>query len=174
MPPASPSATANATAGAAAAPTQEAPLLGAGVEMQDMIDSIRATVQIATRHGVAHARIALQPEELGQLRIHLSQTGAGLLARVTADTDAAAQALVAGRAELHRSLNSLGTTLLRLDIGAFDQPQARDRSEGFTAARGASAENGPAATGEPEDGGDVAPIAAATAAPKGVLVDVLA
>jgi len=58
-----------------------------------MIESIHATVEMAARQGMAQARIALEPEELGSLRIHLSQTADGLLARVSADTPAAAQAL---------------------------------------------------------------------------------
>jgi flagellar hook-length control protein FliK len=95
--------------------------LAAGVGMQDMIDSIRATIEVAIRQGTTRARIALQPEELGEIRIHLSQTSEGLLARVTADTPAAAQALASGRAELHHSLSSLGVTLLRLDIGSSGQ-----------------------------------------------------
>lgn len=110
------------------------PLLGrAG--MQEMIDSIRASIEIASRQGLARARIALEPEELGQIRIHLSQTSAGLLARVTAETPAAAQALAGGRSELHQALSSLGTSLLRLDIassGQFDAGQREGRPAGET------------------------------------------
>jgi len=99
-----------------------------GVALQDMIESIHATVELAARQGMAQARIALEPEELGSLRIHLSQTADGLLARVSADTPAAAQALAAGRAELHQSLSSLGVSLLRLDINSFGQSDTRDPS----------------------------------------------
>ncbi len=159
----------------APASAADAPLLGAGVEMQDMIDSIRATVQIAARHGIAHARIALQPQELGQLRIHLTQTSDGLLARVTADTPAAAQALAGARAELHRSLSSLGATLLRLDVGTSDQPQARARGEQLANAAGGA--RSAHELGEGADAGaesePVAPAANVTGV-KGELVDVLA
>src|SRR5262249_6040881 len=91
---------------------QSADAPAGGVDMQAMVDSIRATVAIAARQGSTQARIALQPEELGGIRIHLSQTPEGLLARLVGDTDAGAQALVAGRSELHRSLSSLGVPLL--------------------------------------------------------------
>ncbi len=91
--------------------------------MQDMIESIRATIEIAARQGATQARIALQPEELGHISIRLSQTSEGLLARVSAETPAAAQALVDGRAELHQSLSSLGLPLLRLDISSFGQSE---------------------------------------------------
>ncbi len=108
-----------ATPASAAATASAA--LGAGVGMQAMIESIRATVELAVRQGMTQARIALQPEELGEIRIHLSQTSDGLLARLTADTPAAAQMLAGARSELHHSLSSLGLSLLRLDIGSFGQ-----------------------------------------------------
>jgi flagellar hook-length control protein FliK len=95
--------------------------LAAGVGMQGMIDSIRATIALAVRQGMTQARIALQPEELGEIRIHLSQTSDGLLARLTADTPAAEQMLAGARGELHHSLSSLGVSLLRLDIGSSGQ-----------------------------------------------------
>jgi flagellar hook-length control protein FliK len=110
----------------AASSVEGGPLLSSGVDLEEMIDSIHATIELAARQGMSQARIALQPAELGQIRIHLSQTSEGLLARVTADTPAAAQALNASRLELHQSLSSLGSTLLRLDIGSFNQPEGRD------------------------------------------------
>jgi flagellar hook-length control protein FliK len=100
-------------------------LLASGVEMQEMIESIHATIELAARQGVSQARIALQPAELGEIRIHLTQTSDGLLARVTAETPAAAEALAGARSELHQSLSTLGTSLLRLDINSFAQPEGR-------------------------------------------------
>lgn len=102
--------------------------LPAGVALQDVIESIHATVELAARQGMAQARIALEPAELGSVRIHLSQTADGLLARVSADTPAAAQALAGGRGELQQSLSSLGVSLLRLDISSSGQPGTRDQS----------------------------------------------
>ena len=152
------------------------PLLDSGVDMQGMIDSIHATIELAARQGISQARISLEPAELGQIRIHLSQTGEGLLARVTAETPAAAQALAAGRADLHQSLSSLGTSLLRLDIGSFGQPEGR---EGRHAA-GASG-SGSGRAGETTEGGESIDSAggpdASSATPPhalGELVDVLA
>ena len=96
--------------------------------MHEMIESIRATIDIAVRQGATQARIALQPDSLGQINVRLSQTSQGLLARVSAETPAAAQALADGRAELHQSLSTLGVSLLRLDIG-FGQSETGDRDE---------------------------------------------
>jgi len=47
---------------------------GSGVDLQQIIDSVRATIELAARQGATQARIALQPQELGEIRIHLSQT----------------------------------------------------------------------------------------------------
>ena len=55
----------------------------------------------------------------------------GLLARVTADTPAAAQALAAGHAELRQSLGTLGLNLTRLHIG--HSGQAPLQGDGATA-----------------------------------------
>jgi flagellar hook-length control protein FliK len=168
------------------APTQAAsPGLGASlpggpvVDMQQLIESASATIELAARQGATQAKIALQPAELGEIRIHLSQNADGLIARVTADTPAAAQALAEGRAELHQSLSSLGVSLLRLDIGS-GQSQAQDREGRF--AGDASGSSGSAATSGPEEddaaealGQSAGASAVSTAgSDSGGLVDVLA
>jgi flagellar hook-length control protein FliK len=146
--------------------------------MQDMIDAIRASIEIAARQGVAQARIALEPEDLGHISIRLSQTSDGLLARVSADTPAAVQALADGRSELHQSLSSLGVSLLRLDIGSFGQPQAgarEDQNAGNPG--GTSGANASQDSEEPQDGataGSPEALGATASIAGGELVDVLA
>jgi flagellar hook-length control protein FliK len=156
----------------------DGPVLAAGVQMQDMIDSIRATIQIAARAGIAQARIALQPEELGHISIHLSQTSEGLLARVTAATPAAAEALAASRPELHQMLNSLGVSLLRLDIGSFGQSEARNRDGQFAQSSQGAGSASHSTTSEDGDGAKtirgVDGAAQPVGAPRGELLDVLA
>jgi flagellar hook-length control protein FliK len=163
--------------GIAASPNAEAsPLSALGVPMQEMIDSIRATIEIATRQGVARARIELQPEELGHISIRISQTSEGLRARVSADTVAGGQALAQGRSELRQALTSLGLSLVQLDIGSSGQSQAHDAHEGFAGrsndgsgpagARAAGEED--EASGDPSGGGRPAGPAL------GEIVDVLA
>ncbi len=107
-----------------------APVLSYGVGLQQAIETVHATIELAARQGLSQARIALNPEELGEIRIHLSQSTQGLIARVTADTPAAAQALAEGHAELRQSLESLGLTALHMDGSAFDQAGTPQR-EGF-------------------------------------------
>jgi flagellar hook-length control protein FliK len=147
---------------------------GAGVDLQQMIESIHATVELAARQGASQARIALQPRDLGEIRIHLSQTSDGLLARVTADSAAAAQTLAGGRSELQQSLSSLGVSLLRLDIGSSGQPQAGEREGGFAGEAERSSKGGPSEGAE--DGGveQLGPTASADGLESGGLVDVLA
>jgi flagellar hook-length control protein FliK len=112
---------------AAAAPTTSAQALPwtYGANMQETIETIHATVALASRQGAAQAQISLEPAELGAVRIHLTQTNEGLVARVSAETAAGAQAIASGQSELHNTLSSLGISLLRLDVGSFTQQQAQ-------------------------------------------------
>jgi flagellar hook-length control protein FliK len=96
--------------------------LGAGgarwaAPTQQQIESLRASVELATREGTSQARISLEPEELGAVHIRLTQTAAGLVARVSAESAAGAQAIAAGQNDLRGLLGSLGVSLLHLDVG---------------------------------------------------------
>jgi flagellar hook-length control protein FliK len=169
------------TATGPASPTQTAllaanssPQQSSAVPMQEMIDSIRATIEIAARQGIAQARIALQPQELGHISIRLSQTSEGLLARVSAETPAAAQALADGRSELRQSLNSLGLTLLRLDIGSFGSSEAGSR-EHLTERQDSSGISSPSTAPEDvETVGELGVGSPPASIARGELVDVLA
>ncbi len=156
-----------ATPGAPAAP-------GPGVNMNGMIEAIHARIELAARQGESQARISLEPAELGEVRIHLTQTSSGLLARVTADTPAAAQALAAGRGELHEALSSLGTTLLRLDIGSSGLSEENQGRQGEAPA-GTSRRSG-STDGEESIETTTGPVRSQPGGPQalGELVDVLA
>ncbi len=160
-----------------------------GVGLQEAIESLHGTIQLAARQGLTQARISLQPEELGEIRINLTQTAQGLLARVTAESPAAAQALAAAHAQLRQSLSSLGVNLTRLDIGHHDSAQGGGadaqggsqggaaRGEGFAGGRpGRSTATTAPADPETETGTPaVRESAPATPAPAhGTLIDVLA
>jgi hypothetical protein len=169
---------------------QQAPLLDYGVGLQQAIETLHGTIQLAARQGLSQARIALEPEGLGEIRIHLTQTAQGLLARVSAETPIAAQALAAAHAELRQSLSSLGLNLARLHIGRHDQSAAQDGGtalgggghDGAAGSGGASSRgnrSGQAAAitastdspADPESAEDAQP---APAPSHGTLVDVLA
>ena len=115
------------SAGAAATSTSFMQLSSAtlGRALRQQIESLRATVALAVRSGGAQARISLSPPELGALRIRLTQTEGGLIARVSAESGAAAQALSENQGELRNTLASLGITLLHLDISGGSAGQAQ-------------------------------------------------
>lgn len=105
----------------------------AGVGLDRAIETVRLALRAAADRGVAHARIELHPRELGGIEIHLRQTTDGLVARVVAEHATAAQLLQHAGAELRRSLETQGLTLLRLDIGASGEqdPRAPGEQRGF-------------------------------------------
>ncbi len=171
-----------------AAPPGEPGSAAYGVGLQEAIESLHGTIQLTARQGLSQARISLHPEELGEIRINLTQTAQGLLARVSAESPAAAQALAAARAQLRQSLSSLGINLARLDIGHHDpstQSGGSDHSSehhnGATHGEGSSASRPgrPAAGADPTDPA-IDPLPGATPAPSttagshGTLIDVLA
>jgi flagellar hook-length control protein FliK len=169
--------------------TGEPGAAGYGVGLQEAIESLHGTIQLAARQGLTQARISLQPEELGEIRINLTQTAQGLLARVSAESPAAAQALAAAHAQLRQSLSSLGINLTRLDIGHHDPAQggganangngqgSATRGEGFAGGR-PGRPTAIAAPGDPETEADAPaveePAPATTAPSHGTLIDVLA
>jgi flagellar hook-length control protein FliK len=111
--PATATASYGASAAAAAAHTP--------VDLQHAVDAVRASFTMAARQGQTQALITLSPPALGAIRISLSQTSDGLVARVTADHPDALQLLQQNSSELRNSLQSSGLQLLRLDIGAGGQ-----------------------------------------------------
>lgn len=104
------------SAGATTSPAADSTPWSYGVNVQQTIETIHATVALASRQGAASAQIQLEPAELGAVKIHLTQTSEGLVARVSAETAAGAQAIASGQGELHQTLSSLGISLLRLDV----------------------------------------------------------
>jgi len=88
------------------------------VTLQEAADTVRGTFTAMNQAGVSSARISLSPAELGGIKISLSQTPAGLVARVVADHPEATQTLQQAAGDLKRTLESSGLPLLRLDISS--------------------------------------------------------
>jgi flagellar hook-length control protein FliK len=107
---------------ASATTTQAAQTSGAvartTVTLQDAADTVRGTFTAMNQAGVSTARISLSPAALGGIKITLSQTSAGLIARVVADHPEATQTLQQAAGDLKRTLEANGTPLLRLDISS--------------------------------------------------------
>ncbi len=91
------------------------------VSLQDAVDAVRATFTAANQAGISSARISLSPASLGGIKISLTQTPDGLVARVATDHPEAAQTLQQNAGDLKRSLEASGMSLLRLDIGSTGQ-----------------------------------------------------
>jgi hypothetical protein len=86
------------------------------------LQTLNATLTTMTKQGLTQARLNLTPESLGGVKVVLTQTDNGLVARVIADHPAAAQALAASAGELRRSLEANGTTLVSLEFGTGEGP----------------------------------------------------
>jgi flagellar hook-length control protein FliK len=153
--------------------SQAAPAVG----LDRAVETVRLALRAAAERGVTQARISLRPAELGGIDVHLRHTADGLVARVVAEHGHAAQLLEQAGAELRRSLETQGVTLLRLDIGASGEQGGRAAGEqaGFGApGNGTRADTGGAATAEDDlPAADASPTTR-LALPNGVLVDVLA
>jgi flagellar hook-length control protein FliK len=106
-----PTTTTTATISAHAAPAPSA-----AVPLQHAVETVRLTLGAAAQRGVTRARIALRPEELGGVEVHLRHTAEGLSARVVAEAPEAAHLLAQAAGELRRTLEQQGLNLVRLDI----------------------------------------------------------
>ena len=156
------------------APVEQTAPLARGVGLDHAIETVRLALRASAERGVSHARIELHPRELGGIEIHLRQTADGLVARVVAEHAGAAQLLQHAGAELRRSLETQGLTLLRLDLGASGEQDRRAPGEqhGFGDPSGRDADAEDAASVEDTL---AAPTAQTTLTlPNGALVDVLA
>jgi flagellar hook-length control protein FliK len=144
------------------------------VSLQDAVDAVRATFTAANQAGVSSARISLSPASLGGIKISLSQTPDGLIARVATDHPEAAQTLQQSAGDLKRSLEASGMSLLRLDIGSSGQQSL----SGFSGSdQEGSAPGSQASAGEPEavDGDETSnPTELTIELSSGSLVNVLA
>jgi flagellar hook-length control protein FliK len=154
-----------------------------GVGLEHAVETVRLALRAAAERGVTHARISLNPRELGAIEIHLRQTADGLVARVVAQHAAAAQLLQHAGAELRRALESQGLDLLRLDVGASGEEGRRGRGDALAngATCGRERRSGRGAGADAED--PLAPLDGAAGAgettailalPNGALIDVLA
>jgi flagellar hook-length control protein FliK len=158
-----------------AAPADAATAIRYGVGLEHAIETVRMTVEMGAKQGMTQARIQLSPASLGGIRIQLSQTSDGLIARVVAEHTAAAQTLQQGGAELRRSLESSGIPLLRLDIESSDQGgggSAQDPGRaGSGSHRSGRADRAPA---EGQDDASAATALTAVQLANGAIVNVLA
>ena len=154
--------------------TSTTPTPTGGVNLHQAVEAVHTTIELATRQGFSQARIALSPEALGAIRIHISQSSQGLVARITADTAAAAQALAEGHAELRQSLSSLGLTSLHLGGSAFDGAALQQRNEQSHRGQFVPTGNNSSRSADPDSEEEPTPQSSPEGIGNGTLVDVLA
>jgi flagellar hook-length control protein FliK len=180
--PVTPASAPAAPSAAAPAPMPaSAPLPVCAVGLEHAVETVRLALRHGAERGVTHARISLTPRELGTVEVHLRQTADGLVARVVAEHAGAVQQLQQAGAELRRSLEQQGLTLLRLDIGASgDEAAGRRGAASDSAAAFGDGDgrrgDGTDPLGSLDDIADADPATATTTLqlPNGALVDVLA
>jgi flagellar hook-length control protein FliK len=106
------------------------------VHLRELPEAFRTAVRVAVREGQTSAQLELHPAELGRVEIALRYDGSGgVTATVTAESRAAATALLAQAPELRRALEAQGLTVHGLDVnqagvGAETSPD-RDRLGSF-------------------------------------------
>jgi flagellar hook-length control protein FliK len=143
------------------------------MRLHEAVETVQAVVKMAQTNGVTRARVALRPEQLGGIEIHLSSTKDGVTARVVADAAQAANVLRHAGEELRRSLESQGINLVRFDVGTAGGQQ--ERRSAFGQEPGSDS-NGRTPTDSTEETDSPADTTQETTVqlPNGVLVDVLA
>jgi flagellar hook-length control protein FliK len=139
--------------------------------LQRLPETVRMTIQTQAASGNSVVRIRLSPPELGEVRVQLQQTSAGIVARVVADHQSAAQTLQQSAGDLRRALESSGVSLLQLDIGASDGESGATTSDG-SGSEGAGGNATAEDAGEESEPGEESPRAVTLSS--GAVVDVLA
>ena len=139
-------------------------------------ENVEHVLRLAANRGVTHARIALNPQSLGSVDVHLRHTADGLVATVVAHSPEAAQQLQQAAADLRRQLEGQGVNLLSLDIGqsAGDERSASRAGAGFGddgRGEGRAHSNGTGSAAGPDA---ETTVKSTLQLPNGVLVDVLA
>ncbi|MCD6727179.1 MAG: flagellar hook-length control protein FliK [Solirubrobacteraceae bacterium] len=146
------------------------------VGLGQAVDTIRLLIQAADQRGIARARIALRPQELGGVEVHLRHGADGLTARLIVDSAQSATLIQQAADDLRRSLEQQGISVAGLEVSLSGE---RDAAAGA----GAGAErderhDGPGGAGaahRPHDGDDDPHATTQTIElPGGALVDVLA
>jgi flagellar hook-length control protein FliK len=98
----------------------------AHARLNELADTARTVIRMASRDGSTQAHITLHPAELGEVEIRLRYHAGGVSADVLADSRAAAQVLQQATTELRRSLEAQGLVVHDLDVrqGSRDERRA--------------------------------------------------
>lgn len=143
-----------------------------GTRLHELVEHVKAQLRVASRGGETSARIVLHPPELGEIQVKLSYKGGGVSAVLTTDSGTAAAVLAQASADLRRSLESQGLTVLGLDIGQKGH-EHRPGLPSWAPAHGARRVHG--LDGADDEGGELAAVTPTVSTnTKGEQVDLLA
>jgi flagellar hook-length control protein FliK len=131
-------------------------------------EAVEHVLRLASSRGVTHARIALNPADLGAVDVHIRSTAEGLVARVVAHSAEAVQTLQHAAGDLRRSLEEQGLNVMSLDIG---QPGESGTGRAGSESNGRNKYDGSPAGAESDE---TTTQTKTLRLPTGVLVDVLA
>lgn len=117
--------------------SQNAPYLPSQttVDPNSVVEQLVRGAFMNTVGNVSTVRLHLVPQELGDVSVKLSVDGTSVSAQVTAQTTAAHDALVAGQAQLQRSLADAGLKLTSFNVdlaggfASFQQQQQQQSSQ---------------------------------------------
>jgi flagellar hook-length control protein FliK len=146
----------------------------AGMRLHQAVETVQAVIRMAQTNGVTRVRVALHPEQLGGLEIHLRSTPDGIVAKVVADAAQAANVLRHAGEELRRSLEGQGLNLVRFDVATAGGQGERRSDFGHDEPSTGSNGRTPAASVEDTDAPTDTTQETTVQLPNGVLVDVLA
>lgn len=92
--------------------------------LADLAQAAQTAIRITSQAGGTSARITLQPQELGNVEIHLSYGAGGVTATIHADNPQAVQMLQQAAPDLRRALEGQGLSLLGFDVRDRSNPSA--------------------------------------------------
>lgn len=107
---------------ASSTPATAPALSSAGVQVSNPVVTAAAQ-HLATGQGTSRMTLTLQPEALGEVRVHLSVRDGAVQVRLSA-VDAAAQALALDAPELRRMLEAIGATETRVVVNDSNSGQS--------------------------------------------------
>jgi flagellar hook-length control protein FliK len=137
-------------------------------------ENVEHVLRLAASRGVTHARIALNPAELGSIDVHMRHTAEGLVATVVAHAAESVQQLQNAAGDLRRSLEQQGLNLLSLDIAHSGDERSAGRAGTDGDGPGGRGGSGDSVAGDAAAAEGEATVKTNLQLPNGVLVDVLA
>ncbi len=99
------------------------------VPHQALAEAIVARARAGPQNGSLELRFALEPDDLGPVRVRIRSRGDGVKIRIIAWSSAAVDTLGSGVARLHAQMQDAGFRDAQIDLGLDDTTHARGEHE---------------------------------------------